>query len=83
MKVKYVGRPDQITTDYNGKRYVFQKVSPVSDIPIEVYDHVVRTTPETIEKCLEPIFQPEPKVEVVEEEIIKPEKKDVKKRGRK
>ena len=42
IKVFYTGRPSQITTDYNGKRYVFSRRNPIVNIPVEVYNHVER-----------------------------------------
>lgn len=42
MLVKYIGRPDQIITIYNGKRYVFSKNYPIVDIPVEVFQYIQR-----------------------------------------
>ena len=40
MKVKYIGHGDMISADWNGKRYVFRKREPVSEIPSSLYDYI-------------------------------------------
>jgi hypothetical protein len=76
MLVKYIGRVDQITTDYNGKRYVFQKCQPITEIPKEVFLHIQREATGNLAEWLE--IQPEIKIV---EKIVEVEKEE-KKRGR-
>jgi hypothetical protein len=92
MKVKYVGKVDQITCDYNGKRFVFNKSNPISDIPVEVFRLVSRESSGVISEYLTPfeeaVKEPERITSVKFAEVeIKPEIskkiKETKKLGRK
>lgn len=38
IKVKYVGKGDSITTEFDGVKYNFSKAKPVQMIPLEVYN---------------------------------------------
>mgnify|MGYP001565877524 CR=1 FL=1 len=40
MRIKYIGKADSITADWNGKRYCFRKKDPVQDIPSGLYDNI-------------------------------------------
>lgn len=43
MKVKYTGKLPEFIVDYNGKRYCFNKIRPITDIPYEIYNHIQQT----------------------------------------
>lgn len=43
MWVKYIGKPDQMYCEHNGKRFVFSRKRPVQDIPAVVYDNIKST----------------------------------------
>ena len=86
IKIKYVGKGDMITCEYNGKRYAFTKKKPVKEIPVEVYDFIkmggtIFTTDimpyQEPEKKIE-ILKPEPKEEPKKE--FKPKRKVAKKK---
>jgi hypothetical protein len=40
MLVKYIGHGDMISSDWNGKRYVFSKRNPIIEIPEGLYDNI-------------------------------------------
>lgn len=40
IKVKYIGKWDAMTCDYNGKRYCFRSRERITTIPTEVYDFI-------------------------------------------
>jgi hypothetical protein len=40
MLVKYIGKASMLISEYDGKRYVFSKLRPVTDIPIKVYNYI-------------------------------------------
>lgn len=62
MKVKYIGPVDQISCDYNGKRYVFNKKEPIRDIPIEVFRLVTKESSGVISEYFEPYEAPKEQV---------------------
>ena len=41
MKVRYIGKGDAITCEYNGKKYTFSKSRPEQEIPLEVFRYMV------------------------------------------
>lgn len=43
VKVRYIGKGDMISTEYNGKRYAFGKAKPVSIIPIAVLRNIIQS----------------------------------------
>ncbi len=78
MLVKYTGKADQLIGEYDGKRYVFNKKSPIVEIPTKVYDYIkasrgMRTGdivpyyPETVAPVIAPkeVIQEEPKLKPV------------------
>lgn len=40
MQVKYIGKAQMIISEYDGKRYVFSKKNPITDIPVKVYNYI-------------------------------------------
>lgn len=43
MFVKYIGKADSLTTDFNGKRYCFSKSNPIVEIPEAVYTSILKS----------------------------------------
>lgn len=78
MLVKYVGNGKLIMTDYNGKRYTFEKDNP-KEITPEIFNHIVASG--LIEaKELEIIIEvKEPKEDLTEEKSTREFKKGKKK----
>ena len=58
MLIKYIGTPDQITCDHNGKRYVFNKSNPIMDIPVDVFRLVSKESSGVISEYLMPYEPP-------------------------
>lgn len=40
MTVEYIGKLDNLITEYNGKRFRFSRTHRISEIPCVVYDHI-------------------------------------------
>ena len=98
MWVKYMGKPDMIIVEFNGKRYAFRKVDKrfgggrtVMDIPLHVFQFI--QNPGNLYKndmvpCeapgkLKPELQTEPVPEPMPKQKTTTRKPKVKKRGRK
>jgi len=79
MKVVFLGHSKALMTDFDGKRYCFEKRIPI-DIPSKVYDEIILSG-HTDAQELRPVEE-----EVTEEQpapvqpIIKPERPDIKKK---
>lgn len=64
IQVKYIGKWDAMTVDFNGKRYCFRAKDRISIVPSAVYDHI-KSQRDLMSSEIIPYQEPEP-VEVEE-----------------
>lgn len=84
MLVEYTGKASMLISEYDGKRYVFSKQRPITDIPVKVYDYIKASrgmySGDIRPYIVEPAVAPKVEVEKVIPPFVKPK---VKHKGKK
>jgi hypothetical protein len=84
MLVKYIGHGDMISSDWNGRRYVFSKRNPIIDIPDGLYDNI-KSSNFVLKNAImfhEPADNVPEWVRKVMNPVVKDVEPEIKKRGR-